>query len=151
MQRLSSKTLQNGPGRGGQTGRSGPESRAIDGVTHERVADMGHMNPDLVGAAGLQPAFDEARDGFSVLAGEALQNAPMGDRGPATGSYRDLVAAPRMAAERGVDRALRCQRRAPDEGQVGALKGAGPAMVSELRRQRLMGTVGPGHHHQPGG
>ena len=41
-------------------------------------------------------------------------------------------------------------RRAPDEGQIGALQRSGAAMVGELRRQRLMGPVGLGDDHQPG-
>ncbi len=40
----------------------GLEARAVDRITQEGVADGGKMHPDLVGAAGLEPAFDEARD-----------------------------------------------------------------------------------------
>src|SRR5690606_41908270 len=32
---------------------------AVNGITYDGVADMGHVDPDLVGAAGLQAAFQE--------------------------------------------------------------------------------------------
>ena len=91
MQRLSSKALQRGLGVGGQKGGFGAEAGAIDLVAHERVADRGQMDANLVGAAGFQPAGEEARhrrfgSGFRPcrgrgrrLAGIALQNLPMGD------------------------------------------------------------------------
>lgn len=48
-------------GEGGLTFRAqmtgfGFEMRAIDAVAHQGMADMGKMDPDLVGAAGLELA-----------------------------------------------------------------------------------------------
>ncbi len=53
--------------------RLGLEARAIDRVAQERMADRGHMNADLMRAAGLQFAGDEA------CRSERLLDPPMGD------------------------------------------------------------------------
>ena len=37
-----------------------PAGTAIECVAHERVACVRHVDPDLMGAPGLQPALDEA-------------------------------------------------------------------------------------------
>ncbi len=44
-----------------QKGRLGAESAAIDIIPHKRMADRGQMDPDLMGAAGFEPAEQEAR------------------------------------------------------------------------------------------
>ena len=68
MQGLSSKTLQGVPGGRRQPARLGLEARAVGCVAQERMAGMGEMDADLVGAAGFQPAFDQAGRRFPVLA-----------------------------------------------------------------------------------
>src|ERR1700722_10013922 len=50
----------------------GLEPRAIDRIAQERMTDRGHVDPDLVGPPGLQPAGDEARRSQGFL------EAPMG-------------------------------------------------------------------------
>ena len=47
---------------------------AIRGVADQRVSQMGQVDADLVRAARLETAFDEARDG-TVLGAERLQHA----------------------------------------------------------------------------
>ena len=49
------------PGRLGELQRLGPEPGAVDGIADQRVADLGHMDPDLVGPARLEPAPHQAR------------------------------------------------------------------------------------------
>ena len=46
------------------------EARHHRPVAQQRVADMRHVHADLVGAAGLEPAFDEAGGRRPVGAGE---------------------------------------------------------------------------------
>src|SRR5262245_9900596 len=53
-----------------------------------------------------------------------------------------------MAADRGIDRAAPALRASPDDGKVGALEAAVPAMGGELLRQALMGRIGLRHHEQ---
>ncbi len=53
---------------------------------------MGQMDPDLVGAAGLQAAGEQAGDRLAVGAGVALQHLPMGDRRAAAFAHGELVA-----------------------------------------------------------
>ena len=45
-----------------QQGGLGPETRPVNIVADQRVADRGQMDPDLVGAAGFQAAFHHAGD-----------------------------------------------------------------------------------------
>ena len=73
------------------------------------MADMGHVDADLMRAAGLQPAGDEARRP------ERLLEPPMGDRPRPRVSRTTaiLLAMARMAAERRVDRARRRLRSSP--------------------------------------
>ena len=41
--------------------RPPPAAAAVDGVADQRMPGEGHVHPDLVRAAGLEPAFDERR------------------------------------------------------------------------------------------
>ena len=59
MQRLAREALTRPCQRFGQPVGLGAEGLAVVGIADHRMADMGHMDADLVGAAGLQPAFDE--------------------------------------------------------------------------------------------
>ena len=53
MQSLSAKALHGGFGLRAQKAGFGLETSAVSGVAQDWMADMGHMNPDLVGAAGF--------------------------------------------------------------------------------------------------
>src|SRR6476646_11810156 len=122
MQGLSSKTFEGLARRLGQARRLGLEARSVGGVPQHRMAGVGEVDADLVGAAGFQPALDQARYGLvallAVLAAEALQHLPMGDGGAALGADRHPVAALGMAIDRRVDGALLAGGRAPDEGEI---------------------------------
>ena len=58
MQSLTRKRLDRRFQQLRQTVRLSAEGLAIIGVAEDRVADMGHVDADLVGSAGLKPAFD---------------------------------------------------------------------------------------------
>src|SRR5437879_13486539 len=61
--------------------RLGLESRSIDPVAEQGMADMGKMHPDLVGPAGFQPTGKQARN--RIRAGPEI-------------AFRHLPARPRM-------------------------------------------------------
>ena len=139
-----------GPGMGqGQPGRVqglalqaqfGP-GRAIDRVPGHRMAQGGHMHPDLVGAAGFQPGFQQRKGPI------ALQHPPMGHRRPAGRIDGHALAVRSAPADGGVDRALVLPQVAFQYGDIGAPGGMGLQLVG----QALVGQVVFGHHHQPAG
>src|SRR5208283_6159154 len=120
MQGLSAKTFQGGAGRGRQPTGLGPEAGPIAGIAQDRMADMGQMHPDLVGAAGLERTGQKAGDRFAVWPGEALQHLPMGYCRPPALAYRALIAGLRVTVERSVDGALRPAGRPPHDGEIAA-------------------------------
>src|SRR5262249_55400043 len=75
-----------------QQGGLGLDPRPIDRITQERMPDRRQVHPDLVGAPGLQPAFDEARHELAVDAPVALPYLPVGDCLPAVRADGHLVA-----------------------------------------------------------
>src|SRR6266700_5973378 len=107
----------------------GLEMRAIDGITQQGMADMGEMHPDLVGAAGFEPAGEEGTDGLAVAPLEALLDLPMRDRLAATLADRHLLPGARVAVDGCVDRAALPVRHAPGESQVAPLHRPRPAVI----------------------
>src|SRR5436189_6464544 len=99
------------------------------------MADVGEVYADLVRAACFQPAGEEAGDRFAVEAFVFLQDFPVGYRLAPALPDRLLVARLGMALDRCVDRAFWAVGYSPDEGQIGALQRARPAMVGELGGQ----------------
>ena len=79
VQRLAIEGRQGRPAAGAEVAGLGLEVRAIDGVAHQGVADMGEMDPDLVGAAGLELAGQQHRDRLAVAAVKRFLQLPMGD------------------------------------------------------------------------
>jgi hypothetical protein len=59
MESLSSKVFNGLLGRLRQSLYAGGEASCIGWVAQKRVAEMAKMDPNLVGAAGLQAAFNE--------------------------------------------------------------------------------------------
>ena len=92
--------------------RLGQETGAIDRVADQRMADMGHMHPDLVGATGFQLAPDQRGDGGQG-AGKPLLRFIAGEGRLATGfddgAFEPVVF---VAVKRRVDHALCRHRRA---------------------------------------
>src|SRR5262252_4521388 len=151
MQSLPAKGRERGSGVVAELASFGFEAAAIDGVAEERMPDRGEVDADLMRAPGLEPARDEARDRRAVAAAVAFEHLPMGDRRPAAGAHRHLVADAGMTADRLVDGAARPLRRAPHERQVAAPQRPAAAVIGELAAERAMGAVGLGHHHEAAG
>src|SRR5688572_20443208 len=122
MQGLSSKGLDRFGGFWAQSGDFRAESRPVDRIADQGVAGMGQVDPDLVGAAGLQPAGQQARYRLAVGAYEALQHLPMGDSLPAALPDRHLVPGMGVAVDRLLDGAPGPVGRPPDEGEVAAFQ-----------------------------
>src|SRR5258708_24557546 len=107
----------------------GLEVRAIDGIAHQGVADMGQMYPDLMGAAGLELAGQERGDRFAVAPVEGFPDLPMGDGLAAVIAYRHLFPGKSMPVDRRVDGAALAVRHVPDEGHIAAPHRAGAALI----------------------
>src|SRR6266571_9295257 len=132
MQGLSSKGCERISGCFREPGGLGLEARPVDRITHQRVADMGKMNADLVGPAGLQLAGHEACDRLAVGPRKGLELLPMGNGLAAIGPHRHLVAGVRMAAERLVDGAAGAVWGTPHKRKVAAPHYPGAAVIGEL-------------------
>jgi len=111
---------------------------SIDGITNERMAERCHVHPDLVGATGFQPAFDQG--GIPKRA----PPFPMGDRAFAAAILddRDLLAVGRRAGKRCINLALIGLRNTRNDRQIAAVD----AVCRELLRQALVSDVGLGDH-----
>src|SRR4051812_46304703 len=120
MQSLSSKGYERISGCFCEPGSLGLEARPIDRIAHQRMADMGEMDADLMGPASLQLAGQETCDRLAVGPRKGLEPLPMGNRVAAVLAHRHLVAGVGMAAERLVDGAAGAVRSTPHKGQVAA-------------------------------
>src|SRR5262245_13455037 len=120
MQGLSAKGFERGSGRGREVIRLGLEPGSVDVVAEQGVADRGKVDADLMGAASLQPAGQEARDWLAVGATIPLKGFPVRDRLAAALADRHLVAGAGVAVDRLVDGATRPLGGAPDERQITA-------------------------------
>ena len=74
----------------------------------------------------------------------------MRHRRAAVAAHRALFAGVSVPVEGRIDGAFRTVGRAPDQSQITALDSAF-GLVGELGRERAMGHVGLGHHHQAAG
>ena len=116
--------------------------RPVHRVPQNGVADVRHVDPDLVGAPGLQSALHIG------IAGEPLQHGPVGHRAPAARHHRHLLPVRRVAADGGVHRAAVLPE-IPDHdapvnpGQGVVLKLGGELLVGEVvfRRDEEAGGV----------
>ncbi len=150
MQRLPPERRQRVARAFAQPDRLGLEAGGIGFVAHDRVADMGEVDADLVGAAGFEHAGEQAGDWLAVEPAIGLAQLPMRHCRPAALAHGAFLAVERAAVERGVNHALRAAGCAPGEREIAALQFAGE-LVGELLRQRAVGTIVLGDHHQPGG
>jgi len=130
----------------------GAEGAAIGRVAHQRVADMRHMDADLVRAACLQPAFDERGDLLFGRAGPiTFQHGVVRHRMARIGSALRHHRAQRPVAcrttERRVDQPGNAARHTPDKRHIGALQIPVLSVIRKSFREHPVRLVGLGHHH----
>ena len=75
---MAAEGVQGRPTPGAQLVRLGLEVRAIDGVSHQGMADMGEVHPDLVRAPGLELQRKQGGDRFAVEPGKSLADLVIG-------------------------------------------------------------------------
>ena len=148
---MASEGGQGGLAFGAEVAGLGLEVRAIDAVAQQRMADMGEMHPDLMGAAGLELAGQQRGDRLAVAPVEGFLDFPMGDGLAAAFAHRHFLPRMRMPVDRRIDGAALAVGHVPGERHVAAPHRAGAAVIGELRGQRLVRPVVLRHHHQPGG
>src|SRR6478672_13842255 len=133
MQRLTREHRQLGAQRFGKLAQLRLEAETIERVADHRMADMGEVHAYLMGAPGLERAFEQRGDRSlpPFAAPEGRQHAPMGHglASLAGSQHRHLRAARRMTADRSTDAAVRPLRRAPHESEIATLELAGAAVV----------------------
>src|ERR1700680_5092198 len=99
MQRLAAERGDRGAGLWGQVPLLGAEARTIGGITDERVAEARHVHANLMGTAGLEAAFHEARDWLAVGALVGGAHGVMRDGVTAAGAHRHAHARLRVAPD----------------------------------------------------
>ena len=115
---------------------------SVDRIAQNRVADMGHMNTNLVGASRLQLA---AHVGITPVAPDHL---PVGHRiAGIAGSDGHLLPVGRMAADGGIHSSGVLPEAAADNGLVGS----GHGVILQLGGQHRVGKVVFRHRQKAGG
>ena len=114
---------------------------SVDLIAQQRMAQMGHMDPNLMGPAGLQTAADM---GIALIAANDL---PMGDRPAALRVDGHPLPVGPVTGNGGVHRAGILPEPAHGDGLVGP----GQRMVLKLLRQGEMGHVVFGGDDQTAG
>lgn len=117
----------------------------VKGIGHKRGPDRGHMDPDLMGATGLQPA------GEGTCRPKRFTGFIVGDGGFAVSAYGKALPVGRVAAQRPINGACWGMGRSPYERLITPGEWAVAAMVGKLRGETLVGCIGFGHHHDAGG
>src|SRR4051794_2346654 len=141
VQGLSAKSCQRFACVFRQQGGLGFEAGAIRVVAEQGMTDVGEMDADLVGPAGLEPTSEEGGDRFAVGSDVGFEEPPMRDRLSAAFAHSLFVPSLGVTLERSIDRASGPAWAPPNKGQIFALECAIPAMVGKLARQRLVGAV----------
>ena len=113
----------------------------IHRIAQQGMAQIGHVDANLVGAAGLQTALQVG------AAGIAPQHLPVGHRRTALGVHRHLLPVHRVAADGGVHRAAVLFEAAHRHRLVHP----GQGVVLKLGGQSQMGAVVFGRDNKAGG
>src|SRR6185437_9017363 len=149
MQRLAAQSGKFAAQRLGKASQLGFEARTVKRIADQGMADRAQMHAHLMRAPGLERAFEQRGD-LLFSAAEGRDRAPMGHSLTSPVLERGHLGPARwMTSDRRIDHTLRPVWRAPYEGEIAALKLARPAMVGELRCERVMGLIGLGDDHEP--
>ncbi len=152
VQGLAAELFKGGACGLGEVSGRGLIAGAIKRIAEDRVADVGHVDADLVGAPGLQPAADQADLGRWRTGRESFGHFIVGDgaAGRLGLGHRHLLAVGGVAGDRLIDGGAAPVRFAPGQGVIGALQPAVAAMGGKLGTQRAVGRVGLGDDQQAG-
>src|SRR5690349_12410624 len=110
------------------------------------MSDRGQMNPNLMSAAGFEPAGQEARHHLGsarafllgvrarrLVGAVALQDLPECYGLASALAHRHAVARPRIAVDRTIDPPVRAIGRAPGKGEIASLeRPAATAVIGKL-------------------
>src|SRR5262245_8128048 len=111
---------------------------------------MGKMDADLVCPSCFQRASNETSNWRSVRPRKMLQDLPVRDGETPIFPNGLPVARMGMPADRGLDRALRAVRCAPDKSEIAASKRS-LGFFGEQPGESAVCLVGLGNHHQASG
>src|SRR5690554_6705589 len=103
----------------------GGVSRSINTVSHQWMADMGHMHADLMGPASLELTLDTGD--VPALTAEARLDQIMGNRLATILAHGLLQPIVLVASQRRINAALGRLGGAPDIGDIGPMQRAGAA------------------------
>ena len=143
VQGLAGKPRDRVPGVRRQRRPPAPAGPAICGITDHRVAAMGEMDTNLVGASGLEAAFEQT----GGVADDAAHPV-VGHRRPAAlGHDRHPFAVQRAAPDIAFDAARGWAGQSPYQGLINSRK----ASRGELIGQTVVRGVGLGGHHESAG
>ena len=115
--------------------------RPVDCVAQKGMANVGHMHPDLVGAAGLQSALDM---GIALI---PAQNAPV-SHGPAAGGIDSHFLPVCFMPGNG---SVHCAGIFPKPAHGNRLVGAGQGVILQLSGESQVGGVIFGGNDEPAG
>jgi len=118
-----------------------PLASGIERVSYEGVALVGHVDTNLVGATGYEPAVDQTR---SI---PALTHRVESSRRPAVSDDGHPLTVLGVAVDGRIDDAFRFLKGAVAHGEIGLFHRASP----ECQRQGLVGSIGLGHDQKTGG
>ena len=104
---------------------------AVHRVAEDGVADVGHMDADLVRASGFQPAADVR---IARIAGDDL---PVRDSLASAGYHSHALAVRRMAGDRGVDSAAVLAEITDNDTFIRPCK----RVIGELRGEKLVRRI----------
>jgi len=148
------------PGKGGDLLRQlrrkavdlGAERASVIGIAQKRVADMRHVDPDLVRASGFQPAFDKRGDLLSRIPGAVpFQNREVSDCmariGASGGHHGTKRPVARGTAKGNIDGAGCAMGSPPNKRDIGAFEVAVSSVIRESCGEQAVGMVALGHHH----
>ena len=111
----------------------------VEGVTDKRIAQMAHVDTNLVGSAGFQFEVDMG------MPAKALQHPVVGDGGLASGHNCHTQAVARMSAGRRPHHPAGAH-----DTKNNALVLTADRPLAELLNQSNLGNLRAGYHHQSG-
>ena len=124
----------------------GASGTPIGRIPDEWMSQMGEVNADLMGASGLEPAFDQRSEGLA-RGPETFQRAITGTRLlAAAAEHSHALAIKRVAADQSFDPAFRLAGRPPHHRMIGPLNGMGGKLLGQARHHLL----GFGGHEKTG-